>query len=632
MKRAGDTRLRDQTGSTLVGVVVLVVAMLVTLLAVVRLGALDARLVRRHVEHAQTLFLAEAGLERACAWFEAQRSPPEDTSPFHPFGDLPETLGDGSYAVSVEPDPLNPTLYPKYYTIASTGYVGRHTRSLELVVSPQSFADFLYFTDREHMQGGGNPVWFVSPDLIDGPLHTNDQVHIFGDPTFAGSVRSAYGGPDDNNQTHRPTFVYLNGNSCSHLESALPSNHPYDVPTFEDGYELGTAEIPLPRQAIRDFRDAAQDGGVYLTGSREVALARRGADGEPMYGYVSHRKNRRYRWTDVEIESTNGILYIAGQVTLLGGTLDGQLTIASNTAIDIEDDVVYRESDENGPTERCDDMLGLVTTGDITVSDNVTKRRDCVIHADMVATNASFKAEHWANGRPRGTLTLYGGIYQKFRGPVGTGYLRGDDLVILTGYTKDYHYDRRLAWMTPPRIRPLHADGTIQAARVAGPRRLTPRGCFDQASTGSPSQRRTTAPRPPSVIPRARRSPEVRGVLNAWPPERAPLEVRRPPGVRAPRVCGPPNAPLPKRVSPAEPGPSTPMALAALTLPVYTLYPFPNVLWCVPGSANLAEREEGRCESVHTNGRCGSAGRLRDASGGHGRDRRRAGGSRLRLL
>jgi hypothetical protein len=244
--------------------------------------------------------------------------------------------------------------------------------------------------------------------------------------------------------------MYFNGNPYSHLESALASNPPYDIPTFENGYDLGTSEIELPLAAIRDFRDAARDGGIYLTGSREVVFAREGPGGTPMHGYVSYRRGRRSRWVDVEIASTNGIMYIAGQVTVLGGTLDGQLTIASNTAIDIEDDIVYRDSDENGPTEDCDDMLGLVCTGDVTVGYNAANRRDCVIHADIVATNTSFKAEHWANGRPRGTLTVHGGICQMFRGPVGTGYLRGDELVIRTGYMKDYHYDARLGWMTPP--------------------------------------------------------------------------------------------------------------------------------------------------------------------------------------
>nr|MBC8450769.1 hypothetical protein [bacterium] len=53
-------------------------------------------------------------------------------------------------------------------------------------------------------------------------------------------------------------------------------------------------------------------------------------------------------------------------------------------------------------------------------------------------------------GDPRGTLTVHGGIIQEFRGPVGTGYLNGEDVVVVTGYSKDYHYDERLYYMPPP--------------------------------------------------------------------------------------------------------------------------------------------------------------------------------------
>ena len=84
------------------------------------------------------------------------------------------------------------------------------------------------------------------------------------------------------------------------------------------------------------------------------------------------------------------------------------------------------------------------------MANNRANRDDCVIHAHMIATSTSFKVAQWANGRPRGVLSVYGGICQKFRGPVGTGYLRGDTVVVNTGYSKDYHYDDRLAFMPPP--------------------------------------------------------------------------------------------------------------------------------------------------------------------------------------
>jgi hypothetical protein len=405
---------------------------------------------RTDTHASQAFFLAESGVERGRAWLKAQNSLGNETETIYPFGESPDTLAGGSYLVSIVPDPLNPSAYPDIYTVCCTATDGRRARCVEADYAAECFADFLYFTDFEHTQGGGDPAWFITPDAINGPLHTNDQIHIMGDPTFAGYVQSAWGGPDDSNQNHNPMFDYYNGHWSNHIESAAPSNPPYDFPTFERGYELGSSAIPIPQDAVQDFADLAQDGGIYENGGRQVAFAREDAQGDPMYGYVSYRKNAGKPWTDVEIASTNGIMYVGGQVEILGGVLDGHLTIASNVAMVIDDDIVYRESNEDGPLPGCDDMLGLVCMGDITVADNEANGQDCIIHASIVATNTCFKVEHWANGSPRGTLTVHGGICQKFRGAVGTGALQGDELLVLTGYAKDYHYDGRFSVMAPP--------------------------------------------------------------------------------------------------------------------------------------------------------------------------------------
>jgi hypothetical protein len=439
-----------QSGSTLVAVLILSVVMLVLVLSVFKLASLDAALTTVDVERSRAFYTAEAGLERGRTWLEAQTWPPYETEPFFPFGEEPDTLGEGAYVVSIVPDPANAYDYPLIYTVSAVATVGRKARHLELDLTPQSFADFLYFTHEERLQPGGQPVWFVSPDRIDGVVHTNDQINIFGDPTFAGHVRSAYGGPDDASPHHSPSFQYYNGHAHNHIESAQPSNAPYDEPTFEDGYELGALEVALPRDAIDDFKTEAQAGGIYARGAQQVILARLDARGRPMHGYVSYRKNSRKPWTDVQISATNGIMFVNGHVELLGGKLDGQLTIASNASMTIQNDVTYRDSNADGPRQYCDDMLGLVCSSHIRVAYNAANRHDCVIHAHMISINNSFEAEQWSSGRPRGTLTVHGGICQKSRGAVGTGYLWGDRLVVQSGYTKDYHYDRRLAFGAPP--------------------------------------------------------------------------------------------------------------------------------------------------------------------------------------
>jgi hypothetical protein len=54
----------------------------------------------------------------------------------------------------------------------------------------------------------------------------------------------------------------------------------------------------------------------------------------------------------------------------------------------------------------------------------------------------------------KGTLTVYGGIVQKNRGPVGTFYSNGQKA---SGYSKDYYHDPRFT-MNPPPFMPNTGD------------------------------------------------------------------------------------------------------------------------------------------------------------------------------
>ena len=46
-----------------------------------------------------------------------------------------------------------------------------------------------------------------------------------------------------------------------------------------------------------------------------------------------------------------------------------------------------------------------------------------------------------------GKLSVWGGLIQKYRGPVGRHTEAGN---IYSGYAKDYHYDERVTSRTPP--------------------------------------------------------------------------------------------------------------------------------------------------------------------------------------
>ena len=446
----GTPPLRDESGVALFGVIVLAGIMAILVLSVLLIGSMDASLAAQRAQKSCAFYLAEGGLVCGVEWLEAQGAPPSGGEMILPFGDTPDTAGHGTYAVAIFPDSLNALLDRPRYTILSTGHVGGHQRTLELLVRLQLLTDFLYFTDREHEPGLGNPLWFHSGDAIDGPLFTNDQMSIQGDPTFMELVTSAYGGPGDSNPSHDPLFLYYNGDQHNNIESTEGDNAPHDNPDFQDGYVLGAAFIDYPtHHLVNDIKAIAMDGGVSIAGTYDIALSRPDDDtGEPMYGYVSYRKPGK-GWTDVEISSINGVLYVNGSFSV-SGTLDGSLTLATNGSVWITDDVLYRDSGPDGPGEYCDDVLGIIAGTDINVDYNVPNMDDCVIHAAMIGLDNCFRADQWGSGDPRGDLSVYGSIIQSYRGAIGTSEIIGGESVVITGYAKDYHYDWRLQDTSPP--------------------------------------------------------------------------------------------------------------------------------------------------------------------------------------
>ena len=69
------------------------------------------------------------------------------------------------------------------------------------------------------------------------------------------------------------------------------------------------------------------------------------------------------------------------------------------------------------------------------------------IDAAILAMKHSFMVDNYFCGGPLGTLTLNGSITQLWRGPVGQG-----SGTITQGYAKNYNYDDRLRYRTPPKF------------------------------------------------------------------------------------------------------------------------------------------------------------------------------------
>jgi hypothetical protein len=439
----------NESGSTLVVVMIITIVMLITTFAVVELGAQDAALAVRDVRASQALYMAEAGLERAHAWLQHQQTRP--TTAVNPFGDYADTLGGGLYFSYIIPEP---GASRPVYRVTSVATLDGRTRAVETLMTPRSFTDYLYFTNRD--VGPGSPGYFRTGDVIDGPIHLNDEICIWGDPIFENRVESTW-----------PTMLYHNDWNPVHLSSL--SNPPYDIPDFRGGCELGTAHMEwLAQPDVNTLKNMAD-----LSISNAEIVFGRDAGAGPMLGWMSYRKIGNTTWNDVEISSFNGIVYVNGDCTVQG-ILDGQVTICSNTSISIVDDIVYADSDANGPLPGCDDMLGLVASVRVYIDDTPANYNDCVVHGHLLAiNNQASLVEHYDQGTPRGTLTIYGGLAQDKWGPVGTGYYDMDgNLHVLTGYVRDVHYDWRLQTMLPPGYYAIMFPG-VHYARL-GWREITP--------------------------------------------------------------------------------------------------------------------------------------------------------------
>jgi hypothetical protein len=419
--------LRSEAGSTLVVVSIFAIVMLISALALVELGAQDAALAVRDVHASQAFYNAEAGVERGESWILGQATPPPNM--VRPFGSAPETFGGGLALISITPGTMGSRTI---YTIRSFATLDGRSRAIEADVTPSAFTDYLYYTNQD--VGPGSPGYFRTGDVIDGPIHLNDILAVWGDPVFQAEI-------------HTTGTEILYQNNWDPMTSTALSNAPYDNPVFQEGIQLGAQALPWLDEG--DLNTLAHMAGLALS-NVDMVFGRDDGSG-PMLGYVSYSKVGRNEWTDVELDSFNGIIYVNGTCNI-SGVVDGQATVVNNATIEIVDDLTYADSDANGPRPGCDDILGLIASTKVAIADNLANQDDCVVHAHFMSMNnqASF-VDNYTQGTPRGTLSIYGGLAQDKWGPVGTGYYDYDGTFhVLTGYERDFHYDWRLRSLLPP--------------------------------------------------------------------------------------------------------------------------------------------------------------------------------------
>jgi hypothetical protein len=480
------------------GVIFVFAVMALTVLLL--LGTLSLQLTTQSMRYAAAqrnlavaLHLAEATADLALATLAALSTPP--TSAFACPANGVLTLSTGTSRAVVQPFPDNAGQWLKKYRIIATGHsaIGGAERTVIVQVRQQSFALYAYFTDQERSSVTNSAIWFYARDRIYGPTHSNDLMHIAWDrtatyPIFNDTVSTAQdsidwstsGTPRTSSEWHR----VLSGG-----EAALT---------------LGMSRIVLPRttELQRSAAWGAASGfpasgvhvpnngiavtaGIYIAGDSSIVLSDL-SPGNAQVVTITQGSTVTTITTNLAANTTtvtvgmgiprvysglpNGVLYSTGTITSLRGTLADNYvsgttivrrngwTIATDSAagkdIHITNSLAYRtKPDATQPLTHISNLraavLGLLAHDiKLTGACPADMAIDGVMMAGSESTpDGSFWYEKYDTVK-RNALNLFGGIIQKKRGPVGTFNMTTNTSV--TGYSKNYRYDVRMADTPPP--------------------------------------------------------------------------------------------------------------------------------------------------------------------------------------
>lgn len=288
----------------------------------------------------------------------------------------------------------------------------------EVLMQRDSFSKYSYFTNSE-LSLNGEPLYFGGNNEIHGPIHTNGEFVMVGNPSFYGPVTSPFMWTSANSRQANPNF-YGGKNFNAPFKNEPTTN------------ELGR------------IKESAKNGGLRFQNEINVTFYESND-----VGYASISKKINDVWSDpveYDLSKINGIISTSERVTVRG-VVKGSITLHSESFIEIDGDITYHTNPMVDSSST--DMLGLVSEGEVQVDDQAhlfTGNKDLTIHASVMALNFSFSVENFNVCCYRGTLNILGGLIQKNRGHVGTGSISNR----YSGYSINYQYDNRLKALIPP--------------------------------------------------------------------------------------------------------------------------------------------------------------------------------------
>lgn len=353
--------------------------------------------------------------------------------------------------------------------------------------------------------GGCTDINFGSGDVISGPLHSNDAILICGSPTFSGNVTTSWQGAGsplrrwraNGNCSNSPSFSRPGDPAYASPLTMPPSNvaikadadgNPpmtgtgclYTGPTSITLNSTGTMTVvsPFTKSTNAGCLGAnvalPANGVIYVQNVPSTITDPNYTAGCPYNvtapgGGVTRAHPLGYpqQYDITPYGCRNGDVF-------LSGVLKGRLTIAADNNIDVINSVTYQGgtggsdllgliannyvevyhpvglSSAGTPSGACD---GGFVNGGCNLIDKAaglpTALRLPTIQAAILSVNHSFRVQNYQYGdnNPGSQtmrITINGAIAQRYRGIVG--------IINNTGYLKNYNYDNRLKYQSPPRF------------------------------------------------------------------------------------------------------------------------------------------------------------------------------------
>lgn len=495
---------KDERGVALISVIIVatILGAFVTATSAYALKSLD--LSRHDQDWNAALSAAEAGIDDYLFrlnrdenyWqYSSSNLPADGNEAFVGWESIPGAANEGEFRYDPDASEFAATGIIK---ITSTGRVLGTTRTVHATLRKRHFLDYLYFTEYETKDPAayntGSPfndpftpaqaqinctrhyydnpprhsscvnIHFFSLDVIKGPLHTNDALLISGSPQFLGDTSTSWNDPSgqrwrEGQAGSAPVFARVGDPALAAELEMPPSNS--TIKTHADAQQGGTGCLYTGPTSIQFNANGTMNVSSPLTISSNCGVGNGVA--APVNGVIfvqsvpADPTDPNYRAT-CPVSSGNPLGYpISGDITsgygcfdgdaFVQGTVKGRYTVASEDNIIITGNTTY----EGGTGGQ--DLLGLAANNYIQIyhpvnssGNELASFTDVVVQAAMVSVKHSFTVQNYRTGSPRGNLSVYGVIAQEFRGPVGT--FSGSS--VSTGYKKDYVYDQRMKYLSPP--------------------------------------------------------------------------------------------------------------------------------------------------------------------------------------